>query len=122
MFRAASAQYLADPAVATAVRAALIEELGRFEEFRPVVLELHATGALDTASAPASVDALRERATFVNGVALEVVSRSDATAGRELADLHRELSSLISNVDTSATRIAALERAVMERLGRIVLR
>ena len=122
MFRSASAQYLADPAVATAVREALIEELGRFEEFRPVVLDLHATGALDTAAGPASVEALRERASFVNGVALEVVARSEPTAARELAELHRELSSLISNVDTSATRIATLERAVMERLGRIVLR
>ena len=123
MFRAASARFLADPAVAVVVREALIEELGRFDEFRPVVLDLQASGALDAPPTSAvTVNALRERAAFVGGVASEVVGRADPAAVGTLADLHRELTALVSNVDTSATRIAALERAVMEQLGRIVLR
>jgi len=123
MFRSASARFLADPAVALAVREALIEELGRFDEFRPIVLDLQSSGALDAAPAgDVTVTALRERAAFVVGVASEVVSRADPAAVRVLGELHRELTSLVNNVDTSATRIAALERAVMEQLGRIVLR
>jgi tetratricopeptide (TPR) repeat protein len=123
MFRQASARFLSDPAVAAHVREALIEELGRFGEFRPIVLELQASGALDApATGDVTVSALRERAAFVGGVASEVVSRADPAAVGVLGELHRELAALVNNVDTSATRIAALERAVMEQLGRVVLR
>ena len=123
MFRSASAKFLSDPAVGVAVRKALIEELGRFDEFRPVVLDLQESGALDAApSGEITVTALRERAAFVGGIASEVVRRAEPAAVQKLADIHRELTSLANNVETSSTRIAALERQVMEQLGRIVLR
>ncbi|HEY4238308.1 MAG TPA: hypothetical protein VGM88_00755 [Kofleriaceae bacterium] len=122
MFRAAAARFLADPAVGAQVRRALIEELGRFDEFRPVVLDLQATGALEAPHVQLTVPALRERAAFVSGIAAEVVRRADPAALGSLEAVHRELAALAANVDTSATRIAALERSVMEQLGRIVLR
>ncbi|MFN0251976.1 MAG: hypothetical protein ACKV2T_34185 [Kofleriaceae bacterium] len=123
MFRSASARFLSDPAVGIAVRKALIEELGRFDEFRPVVLDLQDSGALEAPSAgEITVTALRERAAFVGGIASEVVRRADPAAVGKLSEIHRELTALANNVDTSATRIAALERAVMVQLGRIVLR
>ena len=101
----------------------MIEELGRFDEFRPIVLDLQSSGALDAPpSGDVTVTALRERAAFVGGVASEVVSRADPAAVRVLGELHRELAALVANVDTSATRIAALARAVMAQRGRIVLR
>ncbi|MGE3767537.1 MAG: hypothetical protein AB7L94_35110 [Kofleriaceae bacterium] len=123
MFRSASARFLSDPAVGIQVRKALIEELGRFDEFRPVVLDLQDSGALEAPPAgEITVTALRERAAFVGGIASEVVRRADPAAVSKLSEIHRELTALANNVDTSATRIAALERAVMEQLGRIVLR
>ncbi len=123
MFRSAAARFLSDPAVGQQVRRALIEELGRFDEFRPVVLDLQDSGALDSSAAgEITISALRERAEFVQGVAAEVVRRSDPAAAQKLSELHRELASLAANVDSSATRIATLERSVMEQLGRIVLR
>lgn len=123
MFRSASARFLSDPAVGIAVRKALIEELGRFDEFRPVVLDLQDSGALDAPPAgEITVSALRERAAFVGGIASEVVRRADPAAVTRLSEIHRELTALANNVDTSATRIAALERAVMEQLGKVVLR
>jgi tetratricopeptide (TPR) repeat protein len=123
MFRSASAKFLSDPAVGVAVRKALIEELGRFDEFRPVVLDLQEAGALEAApSGEITVTALRERAAFVGGIASEVVRRAEPAAVQKLTEIHRELTSLANNVETSSTRIAALERQVMEQLGRIVLR
>ncbi len=123
MFRSASAKFLSDPAVGVSVRKALIEELGRFDEFRPVVLDLQESGALEAApTGEITVTALRERAAFVGGIASEVVRRAEPAAVAKLADIHRELTSLANNVETSSTRIAALERQVMEQLGRIVLR
>lgn len=123
MFRSASAKFLSDPAVGVSVRKALIEELGRFDEFRPVVLDLQESGALDASpSGEITVTALRERAAFVGGIASEVVRRAEPAAVVKLSEIHRELTSLANNVETSSTRIAALERQVMEQLGRIVLR
>ncbi len=123
MFRSASARFLSDPAVGIQVRKALIEELGRFDEFRPVVLDLQDSGALEAPPAgEITVSALRERAAFVGGIASEVVRRADPAAVSKLSEIHRELTALANNVDTSATRIAALERAVMEQLGKVVLR
>jgi hypothetical protein len=121
-FRAASARFLADPAVGVAVRAALVEELGRFEEFRPVVLELQDGGALDAPPAPLTVDALRERAAFVVAVAQDLGRRGDPAATGPLLEASRELTALAANVDTSAGRITTLERVVMAQLGKLVLR
>lgn len=123
LFRSASSKFLSDPQVGVSVRKALIEELGRFDEFRPVVLDLQESGALEAApNGEITVTALRERAQFVGGVASEVVRRAEPAAVQKLAEIHRELTSLANNVETSSTRIAALERQVMEQLGRIVLR
>lgn len=123
MFRSASAKFLSDPQVGVGVRKALIEELGRFDEFRPVVLDLQESGALEAApQGEITVTALRERAAFVGGIASEVVRRAEPAAVQKLADIQRELTSLANNVETSSTRITALERQVMEQLGRIVLR
>ncbi len=123
MFRSAAARFLSDPAVGVQVRAALIEELGRFDEFRPVVLDLQDSGALDAPPiAEVTLAGMRERAAFVGGVAGEIIRRGDHAAAENLSVLQRELVSLTSNVETSSTRIALLERQVMEQLGRIVLR
>ena len=123
MFRSASAKFLSDPQVGVGVRKALIEELGRFDEFRPVVLDLQESGALEASpQGEITVTALRERAAFVGGIASEVVRRAEPAAVQKLADIQRELTSLANNVETSSTRITALERQVMEQLGRIVLR
>ena len=123
MFRSASTKFLSDPAVGVGVRKALIEELGRFDEFRPVVLDLQESGALEAApQGEITVTALRERAAFVGGIAAEVVRRAEPAAVQKLSEIQRELTSLANNVETSSTRITALERQVMEQLGRIVLR
>jgi len=122
-FRSASARFLSDPAVAIAVRRALVEELGRFDEFRPVLLELEASGALDAApGGELTIAALRDRAGFVGNLAAEVVRRGNPAQIHALSEIHRELTALANNVDTSANRIAALERATMAQVGRIVLR
>lgn len=123
MFRAASARFLADPALGNQVRSALIEELGRFDEFRPVLLDLQDSGALDAAApTEVTIGGLHERAAFVAGVAAEVAQHGNGGAADRLRELHRELAALTASVDTSARRIGTLERTIMEQLGHIVLR
>jgi len=122
LFRSASARFLADPALGPQVRGALIEELGRFDEFRPVVLDLRRSGALDVAAPQdVTIRGLHERAAFVAHLVTEITQRTGDNPAK-LLELHRELDALAANVDTSAKRIGTLEHAVMEQLGRIVLR
>jgi hypothetical protein len=123
LFRSASAKFLSDPALGAQVRGVLLEELGRFDEFRPVIVDLQSEGAIDPA-APGEVtlEGLRERAAFVAGVAAEAAARSELAAASTLAALHQELAALTASVDTSAVRIAAIEQAVMQQLGNLVLR
>jgi hypothetical protein len=121
MFRSAAARFLSDPTVARHVRAALVEDLGRFEDFRPVLVDLGATLDADATTAP-TVQSLRERARFLHGVASDVQRRRDPDETRQLAATHQEYARLVENLDTSAARLEALEKTVMEQLGRIVLR
>jgi hypothetical protein len=122
MFRSASARFLSDPALGAQVRGALIEELGRFNEFRPVILELQDGGTLDLAPGELTISALHDRAAFVAGVAARATRHGHGDAAQALHELHRELDDLTVNVDASATRIGAIERAIMEQVGQLVLR
>jgi hypothetical protein len=123
MFRSAAARFLTDPTVARHVRAALVEDLGRFEDFRPVLVDLQAAGALDAdATASPTVQSLRERARFLHGVATDVTRRRDPADVVALTASHQEYARLLDSLDGSAGRLEALEKTVMEQLGRIVLR
>lgn len=123
MFRSASAHFLSDPALGLQVRRALIEELGRFDEFRPVVLDLQERGALTTpSSGEMTIGGVHERAAFVAHVAAELTRHMTGGAAVALVELHRELGALAAHVDTSAKRIGVIEHAIMEQLGRVVLR
>jgi tetratricopeptide (TPR) repeat protein len=123
MFRSAAARFLTDPTVARHVRAALVEDLGRFEDFRPVLVDLQAAGALDAdATASPTMQSLRDRARFLHGIATDVTRRRDPADVQALTATHQEYARLVASLDGSAGRLEALEKTVMEQLGRIVLR
>ena len=123
LFRSSSTRFLSDPTLGSQVRCALIEELGRFDEFRPVVLDLQETGALTPVpSGEVTLNGVHERATFVAHVAAEFTRHTNGAAGAALIELERELGALAAQVDSSTRRIVTIEHAIMEQLGRIVLR
>lgn len=123
VFRSASTRFLSDPALGTQVRTALIEELGRFHEFRPVVFDLRDLGALELpAASDVTIAGLHERAAFVAGVAGELIQKLNGAIPTQLLALHRELQSLASGIDASAKQITVIERAVLEQLGALILR
>ncbi len=120
LFRSASARFLGDAMVSPQVRRALAEELGRFQDFQPILLELDGA-PLELEPRPATVAALRERARFVLGLAGEVAARQGGDA-RALASAARELSGVVEALDGDATRLEELEKRVMEEVGKVVLR
>lgn len=120
LFRSASARFLGDAMVSPQVRRALAEELGRFQDFQPILLELDGA-PLELSPCPPTVAALRERARFVLGLAGEVAARQGGDA-RALAGAARELSGVVEALDGDATRLEELEKRVMEEVGKVVLR
>lgn len=123
VFRSASTRFLSDPTLGMHVRTALIEELGRFHEFRPVVFDLRDLGALEMpAASDVTIAGLHERAAFVAGVAGELIQKLNGAIPTQLLVLHRELQSLASGIDASAKQITVIERAVLEQLGALILR
>ncbi|MCC7000463.1 MAG: hypothetical protein IT370_38045 [Deltaproteobacteria bacterium] len=120
LFRSASARFLGDAMVSPQVRRALAEELGRFQDFQPILLELDGA-PLELEPRPPTVAALRERARFVLGLAGEVAARQGGDA-RALAGAARELSGVVDALDGDATRLEELEKRVMEEVGKVVLR
>src|SRR4029077_17279655 len=62
-FRSASVRFLHDPTIARQVRQALIEELGRFQDFRPLLLEIES--AAESAPREPTISLLRERAGYL---------------------------------------------------------
>jgi len=123
LFRDASARFLSDGTVSPRVRRALTEELGRFQDFRPILLELD-TAPLELEARPPTVASLRERARFVLGLAGEVAARQGGTGAeaRALGGAASELSRVVEALDADAGRVEELEKRVMEEVGKVVLR
>lgn len=119
-FRGAAARFLGDSMVDPKVRAALLEELGRFQDFRPVLVDLEHQAEIGS-EAP-TISALKERVVYIQGVAANVEGRMPADATRALRAIRDEYDALVATIEHGATRVTDLERRVMEELGKVVLR
>ncbi len=72
-FRSASARFLHDPTVASRVPPALIEELGRFQEFQPLLLDLETSPELEPREP--TLRLLRERAGYLEKMVADLAAR-----------------------------------------------
>ena len=119
-FRGAASRFLGDSMVDPKVRAALLEELGRFQDFRPVLVDLEHQAEIGS-EAP-TISALKERVVYIQGVANNVEGRMPADSTRALRAIRDEYDALVATIEHGATRVSDLERRVMEELGKVVLR
>jgi len=102
------------------VRAALLEELGRFQDFRPVLVELDHQAEIGH-EAP-TLAALKERVSYIQDVAATAEGRMPPDATRTLRAIRDEYDALVATIEHGATRVSELERRVMEEVGKMVLR
>jgi len=117
-FRSASVRFLHDPTLASPVRQALIEELGRFQEFKPLLLDIE-SAAEPTLREP-TVRLLRERAGYLEKTVSHLAAKSD-NASPLLHELLKSYQQLIGGLDDSSGRIAEVERRLVQELGKIVI-
>lgn len=118
-FRGTAARFLSDAMVSPRVREALLEELGRFQEFRPLLVDLEQ--AEDVGQQSPTLAALRERAAYLQeAVASLTAVRRDAP--RPLVEAQQEYAGLIAQIDQVSARLSELDRRVMAEIGKAVLR
>jgi tetratricopeptide (TPR) repeat protein len=119
-FRGTAARFLTDSMVSPRVREALLEELGRFQEFRPLLVDLEQGGAVGQQSP--TIAALRERALYLQDAAGQVTAVRTGAEGQRLMAAQAEYGMLVEQLDQASTRLSDLDRRVMEDIGKTVLR
>ena len=115
-FRGVSIRFLHDPTIARPVRQALIEELGRFQEFQPLLLDIES--AVEAAPREPTLRLLRERAGYLEKTVAELATRKSSTAGPRLHELLKSYQQLIASLDDSAGQIGDVERSWCKSLER----
>jgi hypothetical protein len=118
-FRSTSARFLHDPTLSESVRKALVEELGRFQEFRPFLLDLE--NLEDLAPREPTVRLLRERAAYLEKMVADLEARKTTGVNPRLLSLHREYARLIAGLDNSSVMLADIERQIVQEVGKLVL-
>lgn len=118
-FQSASSRFLQDPTLTAKVREALMADLGRFQEFQPLLLDLE--GLPSEEPREPTVALLRQRARYVDGLARELLGRQQGEAAARLAELQRDFVRHLENLSVSHDRIQQLEREMVTVMGKVVL-
>jgi hypothetical protein len=118
-FRSTSLRFLHDPTVAAQVRQALVEELGRFKEFQPLLLDLASTPELEPREP--TLRLLRERAGYLETMMADLAARKSGAVGPHLHELRKDYQRLIAGIDASTGQLAEVERKIVQEIGKIVI-
>jgi tetratricopeptide (TPR) repeat protein len=118
-FRSTAGQFLHDPTVSAHVREVLVEELGRFQGFQPLLLELDRPVDLDAQEA--TVRILRERAVYLQQLLSEFAVRKPDAIQAGFEQLRQEYARLLATLDASTGRMAEIERLLIQEVGKTVL-
>jgi hypothetical protein len=118
-FRSTSARFLNDPTVSAHVRQALVEELGRFQEFSPMLLDLESAPELEPREP--TVRLLRERSGYLEKMIADLTLRKSEGVELQLMALRDEYARLIAGLDSVTGRMAEVERNLVQEVGKTVL-
>jgi hypothetical protein len=118
-FRSASVRFLHDPTLAKPVRQALIEELGRFQEFQPLLIDIES--AVEPEPREPTLRVVRERAGYLEKTVADLAARKADTVSPRLKDLLKDYKGLIAILDDSTGRIAEIESKLVQEFGRNVM-
>lgn len=118
-FRDKSARFLRDPTLKKQTRQALVEELSRFQEFQPLLLDLENSQTAD--SQQPTLKLLRERARYLEELAGELTRRKRPADVVKLEEMRRQYAELIEQIDAAATQMSDLENDLVAEVGKTVL-
>ena len=118
-FRQTAVRFLHDPTVQTQVRQALVEELGRFQGFEPLLLELDPK--LDQETREPTLTLLRDRAAYMEKMVADLAAKRGDAMTPQLEQLRKDYARLIGSVDASTQQMTDIERKLMQEIGKTVL-
>ncbi len=118
-FRSTSTRFLHDATLAPVVRQALIEELGRFQEFQPLLLDLES--APDLEPREPTLRLLRERAGYLEAMAADLAARKGPAAGPHFHELRKDYQRLIAGIDSMTGQMTEIERKLVQEVGKLVI-
>jgi tetratricopeptide (TPR) repeat protein len=116
-FRSASARFLRDPSLAGEVRSALIEELGRFQEFEPLLISLEQKPDLEQEEP--TLETLKERARYLAQLVADISGTGrQAERKADLTQLRNQYLASLETLERTTEGMAELERRVVKELGK----
>lgn len=118
-FRSKSARFLRDPTLKRQVRDALVEELGRFQQYQPLLLDLEASPS-DEPSEP-TVATLRDRAKYIGELAAYMLQHPGRSDLSRLTALRAEYARVVQALEDSSTKLSVLEKDVVMEVSKVVL-
>jgi hypothetical protein len=118
-FLGASTRFLSDSTLSAQIRGALIEELGRFQDFAPVLAELEQR--VESEQQSPTVQTLRERARYLQGLMADVGRRKTLSPQDSMASLRNEYGRIVELLERASGELAQLDRRVIAELGKLVL-
>jgi tetratricopeptide (TPR) repeat protein len=118
-FRSASVRFLHDPTIATSVRQALIEELGRFQEFQPLLIDIESAAEIQPREP--TLRLLRQRAGYLERTVSDLAARQGDSVSPLLQDLLKDYQGQIARLDESTGKISEIESKLVREFGQVVM-
>lgn len=114
-FRSTSSRFLRDPALSAEVRRALVEELGRFQEFEPMLISLREMAEPDQEEP--TIHGLRDRVRYLTEMLENIVQSGQPERFARLATIQNEYAACLAHVEQVSQTISVLERRAFAELA-----
>lgn len=118
-FIGVSGRFLSDSTVTSQIRRALLEELGRFQDFAPVLLEIDQM--VESEQQAPTVQSLGERSRYLETLLEDALGHQDLNLADQLSPLREEYRRCLEALEGAAARITQLDRRVLSDLGKLIL-
>jgi tetratricopeptide (TPR) repeat protein len=114
-FRSSSARFLRDPSLAGDVRKALVAEIGRFQEFEPMLIDLASKPEFEPEEP--TLAALQERGRYLARLVAHFEQRKDTARHKRLAEVQAAYSTAILTIESQSEQINKLEQSIFRELS-----
>ena len=114
-FKSATAKFLRDPTLSARVRSSLVEEIGRFQEFQPLLVELEQMPRL--APQQPTVELIKERSAYLEKLVEALSSKREPEAIAKVEQLRNEYASLILRLNQTTDKMEEVEQDLAREIG-----